>query len=402
MLRNRLRFPGSLLIVGLAALAGSAPAAAKEAAAGPSVHPCHERPAPGCARQHIPIGVKARLVERRGRDLRATTARLRGARVRYVREGITWAHVERPRGRFNWTSTDRWMAAAARRRLRVIAILNGPPPWVVRPPVTPASLSAYVRFAKAVARRYGSRGRFWKRRPSLPKNPIAFYDVWNEPYVPRFWGTAPDPAPYAAMFKRTAIGLKRTDPRARVMLEADTRVLAGGVRPFLTAMFDAAPDLAGYVDAVSAHPYQEGGGDPRVCTPFATSRGIDYDWKATARQFCRIRDIRRILDAHGADKAKLWITEVGWSTAPLAEAAVSEEVQALRVRQTFRMLRGRLRGLVDGLVWYEYEGPGGNAADREDHFGLVRSGGAAKPAWHAFVEEARRGVPGRRRRSRSR
>lgn len=343
----------------------------------------------------MPVGIKARLAIRANRDLKATTNRLRAAGVTYIREDLSWAAVERRPGEYSWRSTDRWMAQAAKRGLHVIAILNGPPSWVtVRPPSSDGVIEDYAAFAQAVVRRYGRSGTFWRKRPGLPKSPIAYYDIWNEPYVARFWGAPPDPVAYANMFIRVSAALKAVDRRARVMLEADTRVLTPGspLRPFLGPMLEAAPALGRFVDAVSVHPYQGGGASPRVCTPFQPPRGIAYDWLATATEFCRIRDVRRILDAGGLEHAELWVTEIGWSTASEAASAVTEETQARYVRQTFQLLRRDLRNLIDGFVWYEYQGPGGDPYSREAHFGLVRANGTRKPGWLTFVDQVRRGV----------
>ena len=48
-----------------------------------------------------------------------------------------------------------------------------------------ASFSAFVR---SLVERYGTGGTFWEENPDLAARPIRYYDIWNEPYVPRFWG----------------------------------------------------------------------------------------------------------------------------------------------------------------------------------------------------------------------
>ena len=99
-----------------------------------------------------------------------------------------------------------------------------------------------------------------------------------------------------------------------------------------------------------------------------------------------------MLDAGGARRVRIWITEVGWSSAPRARNSVTEATQARYVRQVFSLLRTRYRGMVSGLVWYEYQGSRERPSDREDHFGLVRPDGTPKPAWHALARQARRGL----------
>ena len=203
--------------------------------------------------------------------------------------------------------------------------------------------------------------------------------------------------------KRLCGAARRVDPSAKFLLEADTRIVCDGWpwKPFLAAMFDAVPDLGNYAYGVSVHPYQGDGGSPRSCTPAARTPGSPSRWQATALQFCRITDIHQILAAHGAADLKIWITEIGWSTAPAADEAVTDSAQAKYVQQAFELLRTRYQGLVSGLVWYEYQGPESDPSELDEYLGLVRANGEPKPAWQTFAEEARGDPEQRRSRLRS-
>ena len=155
-------------------------------------------------------------------------------------------------------------------------------------------------------------------------------------------------------------------------------------------MFAAVPDLAQYLDAVSHHPYPDSAA-PSTCTPYSPSRGIAEDYKATLYQFCRIRDVRAILDAYGAARTRIWATEIGFTTAPSATRTVTETQQAQYVHDVFRLLRAW--DVVDGVLWYHYkDSASGDPTDREAWFGLIRRDGTPKPAWAAFGEEARAGL----------
>lgn len=356
----------------------------------------------------VPIGIKARLSARDDGELAQVTAKLRATGISIVREDVAWSTIEPRPGTYYWDGMDRWVAAAAAQGLEVMAILDSPPTWATpRWNVAPTGgepLAAFSAFVRAVVARYGSDGAFWQSHPGLQAIPIQYWDIWNEPYAARFWGDeSPDPAAYAEMFKAAVEAARRADPAARFMLEADTRIVSDGWpwKPFLAAMFDAVPDLGKYAYGVSVHPYQGDGGSPRSCTPEARSPGSPSRWQATALQFCRIADIHQILAAHGAGDLKIWITEIGWSTAPAAAAAVSEAAQAKYVRQAFELLRTRYQGLVSGLVWYEYQGPESDPSELDGYLGLVRADGEAKPAWQVFSEEVRGDPEQRRSRLRS-
>jgi hypothetical protein len=257
--------------------------------------------------------------------------------------------------------------------------------------VTDEAQTAYAEFVRAAINRYGTRGGFWVENPRLPKVPITLWDVWNEPYDPAGWGGAkPDPAAYARLYRRVVQGTRGADPQARFMLEADTGANGSGwpQPPFLDAMLASDPGLARDVDVVSVHPYS-GKLPPGKCTPERTVAGREF-WQATRFDFCRVLDVRRILDANGLQKARIWITEIGWSTAPQGERSVSEAEQADNVRETFDLLR-RWR-VVDGVVFYHYQLGEQDPTEDVGWFGLVRSDGSPKPAWFAFTDELRQGV----------
>jgi hypothetical protein len=191
------------------------------------------------------------------------------------------------------------------------------------------------------------------------------------------------------MFKQAVETARPADPEAKFMLEADTTSYNSGwpPPPFLSSMFAAVPDLARYVNVVSVHPYQEYGASPTVCDASKTSS--PEAWTATVYQFCRIENVRSILDANGAGSIPIWITEIGWSTAPSAENSVTEAAQADYVDQTFQLLQTKYAGLVQGIVWYELEDQGTDPTDQEDYFGLERADGTPKPAFAPFVADAR-------------
>ena len=121
------------------------------------------------------------------------------------------------------------------------------------------------------------------------------------------------------------------------------------------------------------------------------SKGVYEDWKATMFQFCRLKDVRAILDARGASRTRIWVTEIGFTTAPSASRTVTETQQAQYVHDVFRLLREW--DLADGMLWFNYKDPAApDPTDREDWFGLMRGDGSAKPAWAAFLQEAAAGL----------
>ena len=341
-----------------------------------------------------PVGVEGGLRWRNGDDLVSTVARLREAGATHTRESIAWYRVEPTRGEFRWGAIDPWVREAARQGLRIVALLDGPPEWATGTtdrwvaPVEGPALAAYAGYARRLVERYGTDGSFWAENPDVPKLPIVDWNVWNEPYMSFFWRNGgghawPDPAGYARMFKTVvAEARKAGDPNARFMAEVELSTGDADNQAFLSAMFDAVPDLAAYMDVAGAHPYVHTQGPaPDECRPGPERR----------YSFCRLKSIRRILDRRGASDAELWITEFGYSTCPACgKWRVSEATQARYLRQAFRLARSW--DIVDGFLWWVYRTGEGDPARAEDWMGLVRADGSPKPAWEAFAEEAEQGL----------
>ena len=337
------------------------------------------------------VGIHARLRSLPATQVEANARVLRRYGFTHAREDFTWAEIEPRPGVWCWSRFDNLVAATARADLRLVAILNAPPRWatptLTAPPVSQRARGAYAEFARRVVERYGSRGTFWERNPSVPRKPVQYFDVWNEPYVAASWGDGlPDPAGYARMFSAVVQAARAADPDARFMLEADVSVLGRpDFMPYLEPLLAALPNVAEDVDVVSVHPYALDGSGPGTCpggTPAARRSSV-----------CRLLDIRRVVNAHGGSAIPIWITEIGWSTAPRADGAVDDASQAAYTRELSELLRGRWRRTAEGVLWYAFSTPEASPSRREDWFGLVHPDGAPKPAWRGLVAE----MAGRRR-----
>ena len=164
-------------------------------------------------------------------------------------------------------------------------------------------------------------------------------------------------------------------------------------KPFLAAMLRAVPNLGSYAYAVSVHPYQGDGASPRECSrPRACARREAGTGGRPCSTSAGSPTSAGCSTPHGARRVRIWITEVGWSSAPGARNGVTKAAQARYVRQVFDLLRTRYRGMVVGPGLVRVPELPGQPWDQEDYFGLVQPGGAPKPAWHAFARQARRGL----------
>ena len=174
--------------------------------------------------------------------------RLRATGAGLVRQTFDWARIERAPGRYDLSFYDDYVAALARRHLRVLPILFDPPPFRSSAPAEAAPRDLPAARAPAdmgefggqcSSRRYGPGGSFWRAHPELPQLPVRSWQVWNEPNLPVYWPSGPDAAEYVALLRATGRGIRTVDPGAEIVTaglpdssarRAAARVRGGNVR----------------------------------------------------------------------------------------------------------------------------------------------------------------------------
>jgi hypothetical protein len=352
---------------------GAAAVPASSAARPPATVPARRSPssAPGVTSAATPtpeatamapdsrIGVAipaVRLLYDAPATLRGKLDRVAGLGAGWLRFDAAWPEIEYEKGRFDFARVDRAVNEARARDLQVILIFGGTAAWA-RPataqwnhgPVDRTARAGFTAFVTAAAKRY--RGK------------IGAYEIWNEPNLPGAWAPRPDPAAYRALLADAYPAIHRADPGA-VVLSGGTGGGSTGVDTlrWYTALYQAG--LASISDGVAVHPY------PDALHPAGTG------------EMARAKRVRSLMDAHGDRDKQLWGTETGTATG--GAHAASEKAQAGLVEQLLRQWRGI--HTVGPLMYYTLYDFGG--ADREDHFGLLRADGSAKPAYASLRDQA--------------
>lgn len=304
------------------------------------------------------------------------------AGVRLHRRLFDWSEIERVRGVYDFSAYDSYVAAAAQHGIRVLPILFNPPGFhSARPsrdarPGTypPKSYASLGRFGAAVARRYGRTGSFWRENRSVRKLVITSYQVWNEPSLRAYWASGPSPRKYARMLRAVAPQIKRADRRAEIVTAGvpDSR-LGSSINGFYRGLYKAGAKR--YFDTVAVNPYA------------SSSKSLTT----------KLRSIRRVMNAAGDRKARIWITELGWASGGPGKSAfkTTSAGQARRITQALsavRRLRKSLR--LRGVVYYAWKDGRPYAPHFRDfwglHTGLTRLDGSAKPSLRAFSRGAKR------------
>lgn len=282
------------------------------------------RPEPAMASPEY--GVQAHLwwdeaIARRDMDL------VRDAGFGWVKQNVGWRDVEgAAKGAFDWYFTDRIVADAEERGLKLLFRLDREPVWAVPPEGVrssngpPEDPQDFGDFCHALAERYTGR--------------VHAYQVWNEPNLAREWGGwTPDPEGYVELLKACYSGVKSADPGAMVV--------SAGLAPTGTGPPHAIPDTdylvqmyeagaAQYFDALGLN--APGYKAPPEVSPGEAAASPEYGGQ---RFFCfrHVEDMREIMVAHGDGDKQVAILEMGWTTdarpdSPYHWHAVSPEEKA--------------------------------------------------------------------------
>ncbi len=253
---------------------------------------------------------------------------MKAAGIDWARVEVGWPEIERnaPVGgehSYTWGPADRLVAAFAGRGMELMALPMATPAWAGtdaescgrRSEVEAGHVGDYVAFVEAFVARYGAHGSFWNAHPELPRVPVSRYEIWNEQNWSGFWCDEPNPERYAEMLAGAADAIHVLQPDAEVILGglAAFRTSAaenGVVRAiaadrFLARAIAHEPRLAGSVDAVGFHPYDN---DP-------------------AMNLSLISWFRDRMNGLGMSGAEIVLTEFGWRSGGLA-GAVSELLRA--------------------------------------------------------------------------
>ncbi|MBN1091246.1 cellulase family glycosylhydrolase [Blastococcus sp. TML/M2B] len=246
--------------------------------------------------------------------------------------------------------------SAAQRGLKLLIMVGCTPKWAGGgDDLTgfPSDPSDFTRAMTYLASRYQGR--------------VAAWEIWNEPDCrggcPN--GSASD---YVPVLQAGYRGVRAGDPSA-VVVSAGT---SGNNAPWIEQMYAAG--AKGFFDVLAVHPYLE----PVTAPPDAPSANMVY-------RLTSVEAVHDVMVRYGDQGKPIWFTEFGWTTASSGERpGVDEATQAAYLRSAVELTVRRFP-YVTAAFWFCMR-------DRDDwtpyenHFGLLRLDGSAKPSFAALQQ----------------
>lgn len=298
------------------------------------------------------------------------------AGIKSVRQPLIWAAVEPENPAFSerqWGYFDHEVKLAANAGMEIFPFLVNSPEWVAAegidlPVATPWQRRAWASFVRAVVRRYGVGGSFWREEEDLPYVPMRRFEIWNEENIVSF-ASDPEPKRFAVLMRIAGRVIHREAPGSKVIfgglfgrpLQIPPNVASGD---FLSRFY-AAGRVKPFFDGVALHPY------------VADARAMG----------AQMRNLRRIMRRHGDAETPLYVTELGWgSDSGPTRWQRGLWGQANQLSKAFSMISvNRLRWVVRGVWWFTWADEGGSCVFCSSA-GLLNAKREAKPAWYRFNE----------------
>lgn len=328
--------------------------------------------APAAAQAYLPPGFVGISPQNAG------TARdyelMAEAGIKSVRQPLVWAAVEPQNPAFaerQWGYFDHEVKLAANAGMEIFPFLVNSPGWVAAegidlPVANSWQRRAWASFVRAVVRRYGVGGSFWREEEDLPYVPMRRFEIWNEENIVSF-ASDPEPKRFAVLMRIAGRIIHREAPGSKAIfgglfgrpLQIPPNVASGDY----LARFYRAGRVKPFFDGIALHPYVA-------------------DARAMSGQ---LRNLRRIARKYGDPDVPLYITELGWGSAdgPTRwQRGLYGQARELDTALTI-ISANRLRWNIRGVWWFTWADEGGSCVFCGTA-GLLDAKREAKPAWYRF------------------
>ncbi len=299
------------------------------------------------------------------------------AGIQWVRMDFLWGWLEPTNDQYQFQLYDRIVATLTRYGLRLLPILRSVPLWASSAPeelkqqygggwpvdsYPPADLNDWAEFVGKVVERYDGDG--YLDAPGSPR--IDYWQCWLSPNLSDNFQPQPNAPLYVQLLRRAHEAANTSDPNSQIVL--------GGLGGNGVFMGWEPPVSRYFLQAV----YESGGKD--FMDVVAIEPSVHPSSGILAAQSA-VDDAKQVMYANGDADKPLWISAIGWSTAPNAwgNPTVTEEEVAGWLTTLYTHLRG-----VKKLFWSDFRDQGTDPENAVHHYGLVSYDLSPKPAYYAY------------------
>ena len=274
-----------------------------------------------CISPESPYGINAHAPQ--GSGLPVLLDEVRACGIGWIRIDFVWAWAEPAQDTFSWAIYDQIAAAAAARGLHVFATISHTPAWATNGSEgtgVPRSAADYADICRRAATRYAG--------------VIDHWGMWNEANLTQFWaGTRADYINLILIPGADAV--HAGNPAAKVCGPELAHLSSADWDDWLAdCIAQAGPRL----DIVTHHAYA----DSFAGVTSKLEKPKFWPWDSPS--------VKQVLQAAGWLGKPLWLTETGWESADVGEAAQAAAYTGL-LSDWFSGQPGR--DWVDKVFFYE-------------------------------------------------
>lgn len=299
--------------------------------------------------------------------------------IQIHRTVFRWEDIEKTKGHYTFDPFDRYMTGLATHGEKVLPVLLDAPSFYTKgsekPGITnrPTSGKALGKFGAAIIKRYGPKGSFWNSAGMgkyRKRSAIKSLQLWNEPNLRYYWSNRPNAKQYMAMVKAASAVIRKAGGGTEIVsagIPQSSTSRAVPLKKFLQQMYANGAKKA--LDTIAVNAYAK------------NTRDLQK----------RLKLVRGVMNKKGDKRAKIWITELGWSDkgdpSPFRKGSKG---QAREITKAIAMMGKQRRRLgLRGFIYYNWKDTTPYRADLDPglwgfHAGLLTKSGKSKPAHAAY------------------
>jgi polysaccharide biosynthesis protein PslG len=298
-----------------------------------------------------------------------------------------WSQIEgKAKGVYDWSESDRLVAASARAGIRIVGRIDFQPGWARKDRAhngPPDNYQDYADFVNAFVSRY---------KTGSPIGTVDAIEVWNEVNLTREWGNQPINKQQAADYVR----LLTAAYKAAHTADANIIVISAGLSPtgvhtaqawddleYLQWLFDAGLRGGVNYDVLGAHGNTQA---PQVDAPLNSLPGFNHP----SFYFRRIEQLREAQVKAGDGRRQIWLLEFGWTADKIHPSyswfAVSEEQKAANIVGALRYAKEHWRPWIGVMSVWTLSDPTWDSQREEYWWAINNPDGTPRPALTALLK----------------